>query len=84
LLLWGAKRWVRVREGQLAALFLILYGGFRFWVETTREPDPQLGFVALNWLTMGQMLSVVLLLTGSLLWCLASKGPKTSSSVAHA
>jgi prolipoprotein diacylglyceryltransferase len=52
----------------LAALFLILYGGFRFGVELTREPDPQLGFIAFGWLTMGQLLSAPLVLAGLGLW----------------
>lgn len=65
---WAARRWLRPSEGRLAALFLILYGGFRFGVEFTREPDPQLGFIAFGWLTMGQLLSAILLLTGLALW----------------
>jgi len=44
-------------------LFLIFYGLFKFSVEFFREPDIQLGFV-INWLTMGQILSVVMLLFG--------------------
>ena len=54
--LWAAGRLLRLRDGRLAALFLVLYGAFRFGVEFTREPDPQLGFIALGWLTMGQVL----------------------------
>jgi len=37
------------------ALFLILYGFFRFFVEFFREPDAQLGFI-LGPFTMGQVL----------------------------
>jgi phosphatidylglycerol:prolipoprotein diacylglycerol transferase len=65
---WAARRWLRPSEGRLAALFLILYGGFRFGVELTREPDPQLGFIAFGWLTMGQLLSAPLVLAGLGLW----------------
>jgi phosphatidylglycerol:prolipoprotein diacylglycerol transferase len=43
---------------------LIVYGLFRFLVEFTREPDPQLGFIAFGWLTMGQLLSMLLLVLG--------------------
>jgi phosphatidylglycerol---prolipoprotein diacylglyceryl transferase len=64
--LWVALRWRR-REGQLGALFLIGYGLFRFLVEFTREPDDQIGFVAFGWLTMGQLLSVLLLVAGVVL-----------------
>ncbi len=56
------------REGQTAATFLAAYGAFRFIVEFTRQPDPQLGFIAFNWLTMGQLLSAVMVLMGALLY----------------
>lgn len=65
--LWTAQRWARPRDGRTAALFLILYGGFRFAVEFTRQPDTQLGFIAFGWLTMGQLLSLALLLIGAAL-----------------
>lgn len=64
-LLWAAQRWAKLREGRTAALFLIFYGLFRFLVEFTRQPDEQIGFVAFGWLTMGQLLSAVLLLVGA-------------------
>ena len=66
--LWAARRVLRPREGQVAALFLLLYGTFRFAVEFTREPDPQLGFLALGWLTAGQLLSLPLVAAGAALW----------------
>jgi phosphatidylglycerol:prolipoprotein diacylglycerol transferase len=53
-------------EGFLSGLFLLLYGVFRFLVEFTRQPDPQLGFV-LGPFTMGQLLSVPVALAGVLL-----------------
>jgi phosphatidylglycerol:prolipoprotein diacylglycerol transferase len=72
-LLWLVyKRW-RPRDGRIAALFLIFYGIFRFAIEFTREPDVQLGFIAFGWLTMGQLLSLVLLPAGALLWWIAGK-----------
>lgn len=51
----------RLRPGLIAALFLVLYAVARFLVEFTREPDPQLGLV-LGPFSMGQLLSVVVLL----------------------
>jgi phosphatidylglycerol---prolipoprotein diacylglyceryl transferase len=45
-------------------LFLLLYGVFRFAVEFVREPDPQLGYLAFDWLTMGQVLCVPMILVG--------------------
>ena len=59
LVLWAVWRAKRPTEGRTAALFLILYGAFRFAVEFTRQPDPQLGFIAFRWLTMGQLLSAL-------------------------
>jgi len=37
---------------------------FRILVEFVREPDPQLGYLAFGWLTMGQVLSVPMILFG--------------------
>ena len=54
--------------GAVSGLFMLGYGVFRFLVEFTREPDAFLGFLALG-LTMGQWLSIPLIITGSgLLW----------------
>lgn len=72
--LLAARRLLRrPRDGQTAALFLMLYGIFRFGVEFTREPDPQVGFVAFGWLTMGQVLSIGLLAAGIVLWPLRER-----------
>ncbi len=48
---------------------LLLYGCFRFFVEFFRMPDAHLGFIALDWLTMGQILSTPMILIGAgLVW----------------
>jgi len=47
--------------GQISACFLIGYAIMRFSLEFTRQPDVQLGFIAFNWLTMGQLLSVLMI-----------------------
>lgn len=52
-------------------LFLICYGIFRFIIEFFRQPDPQLGFIAFNWLTMGQLLSLPMIVFGATLMILA-------------
>lgn len=51
--------------GTVGALFLLGYGVFRFTVEFAREPDAQLGFVALNWMSMGQILCLPMILFGA-------------------
>ncbi len=54
-ILWFMKD-KNLPRGALLAMFLFLYGGFRFFLEFFREPDAQLGFV-LGPFTMGQVLS---------------------------
>lgn len=56
--------------GAVSGLFLIGYGSFRFLVEFVRLPDAQLGYLAFNWLTMGQVLSAPMVLAGA--WLLAN------------
>jgi phosphatidylglycerol:prolipoprotein diacylglycerol transferase len=62
VLLWWFSSKPRPR-GAVSGLFLIAYGVFRFAVEYTREPDDFLGLLALG-LTMGQWLSVPMILAG--------------------
>ena len=72
LILWifsAKKRPTRATSG----LFLIFYGAFRFIVEFFREPDAQLGFIAFNWLTMGMLLCVPMILFGLYLFVIAYK-----------
>ncbi|CAM4456860.1 MAG: Phosphatidylglycerol--prolipoprotein diacylglyceryl transferase [Legionellaceae bacterium] len=48
----------------VSALFLICYGIFRTIAECFRQPDPQLGFIAFDWFTMGQLLSLPMIAMG--------------------
>ena len=66
--LWMAMRRRRLADGYIAGLFLCMYALFRFGVEFTREPDEQLGFVALGWLTMGQLLSAAMAAVPAVIW----------------
>ena len=53
----------------VSALLLSGYGLFRFAVEFVRTPDAHLGFIALGWLTMGQILSLPMIVIGVwMLW----------------
>lgn len=56
----------RVR-GCTTALFLIFYGIFRFCIEFFREPDVQLGYI-FNTLTMGQLLSLPMMIIGLVIY----------------
>jgi phosphatidylglycerol:prolipoprotein diacylglycerol transferase len=51
--------------GAVGGLFCLGYGVFRSFCEFFRQPDPQLGFVAFGWLSMGQLLSLPLILIGA-------------------
>lgn len=49
------------------ALFLLLYGLFRFMVEFVREPDAHIGFDLFGWMSRGQILSLPMMLAGVIL-----------------
>ncbi|RKZ40403.1 MAG: prolipoprotein diacylglyceryl transferase [Gammaproteobacteria bacterium] len=55
----------------VSGLFLIGYGSFRFLVEFVRTPDNHLGFIAFDWMTMGQLLTLPMLIAGFILMGLA-------------
>ena len=50
-----------------SGLFLLLYGLARFSIEFVRVPDANLGYLAANWVTMGQILSLPMILGGIIL-----------------
>ncbi len=52
----------------VSALFLLLYGSFRMIIEFFREPDSHIGYLAFDWLTMGQVLSLPMIVLGVILW----------------
>ncbi|MDN3524296.1 prolipoprotein diacylglyceryl transferase [Halomonas sabkhae] len=64
VVLWWVSAKPR-RRGFISGLFLVLYGIFRFAVEFVRRPDPQLGFIAFDWLTMGMLLSLPMIIAGA-------------------
>ena len=51
-------------QGIFLGTFLILYGTFRFLIEFVRVPDTQLGYLVAGVITMGQILSVPLVILG--------------------
>lgn len=52
-------------RGTFLGVFLALYGIFRFSIEFIRQPDAQIGYLlGTDWLTMGQVLSVPLVIAG--------------------
>ena len=51
--------------GAVSGLFLICYGVFRFFVEFFRVPDAHIGYLAYDWITMGQVLSLPMIAAGA-------------------
>ena len=64
--LWTLKKRVTT-PGAILALYLMGYGVVRFFIEFTRQPDPQLGYIWLSF-SMGQLLCTAMILTGAVLY----------------
>jgi len=56
-----------IKPGLISSLFLIFYSIFRFSIEFLRIPDQQLGYLLFD-LTMGQILSLIMILAGLVLF----------------
>jgi phosphatidylglycerol:prolipoprotein diacylglycerol transferase len=50
--------------GAVSGLFLVCYGLFRSFIEFFREPEMGHDFVAFGWITIGQLLSMPMILVG--------------------
>lgn len=80
LILWvfsASRRPVRAVSG----LFLLGYGVFRFAVEFLRIPDDHIGYLAMDWLTMGMILSAPMILFGIVLLWLAYRTPESRANL---
>jgi phosphatidylglycerol:prolipoprotein diacylglycerol transferase len=82
--LFIALRWFSRRSPPTMAvsgMFMLLYGLFRFAVEFVRLPDAHIGYLAFDWLTMGQVLSAPMILFGLFLlgWAYRSRAPAAES-----
>ncbi|WP_027469910.1 prolipoprotein diacylglyceryl transferase [Deefgea rivuli] len=71
IILWSFSAKPRP-TGQISALFLMGYGGFRFVAEFAREPDDFLGLLAMN-LSMGQLLCLPMIIFGLALYFWSSR-----------
>lgn len=74
ILFWFSRK--PRKRGMVSGLFLVCYGSFRFLVEFVREPDEHLGYVAFDWMTRGQQLSIPMIAFGFALFYLAHKHNK--------
>lgn len=70
LILWFFSKKPRPTMA-VSGMFLLWYGIFRFVVEFVRLPDAQLGYLAFDWLTMGQVLCLPMIIIGIILIALA-------------
>ena len=57
----------------VSAVFMLSYGSFRFITEFFRIPDAHIGFIAFDWLTMGQILSLPMIIFGIVVFTIAHR-----------
>ncbi|HHH72695.1 MAG TPA: prolipoprotein diacylglyceryl transferase [Sulfuricurvum sp.] len=67
LIIWCYRHYKRF-NGELILLYGFAYGAMRFTAEFWRAPDPQLGYICCGWMTMGQLLSSMMMLAAVILW----------------
>ena len=60
----------------ISAVFMFCYGSFRFITEFYRMPDAHLGFIAFDWLSMGQILSLPMIIFGIVVYFIAMNKAK--------
>ena len=72
IILWWFSRIPRPVRAT-SGLFLFFYGMFRFLIEFVRMPDQHIGYIAFNWLTLGQLLSIPLIIFGMIFLVTAYK-----------
>jgi phosphatidylglycerol:prolipoprotein diacylglycerol transferase len=81
IILWIYSAKVR-KTGAIAGMFLLGYGCIRIFEEFFRQPDPQYGYLAFGWLTMGQLLCLPMILFGLyLIYCYSSVSNTTFQDV---
>lgn len=74
LIVWWFSSKPRPRLA-VSGVFALGYGCFRFFIEFFREPDGHIGYIAFDWLTMGQVLSAPLIIVGVVFILLAYQQP---------
>lgn len=71
VLMWYSSKPRKI--GSVGALFFIMYGSVRIFEEFFRQPDPQYGYLAWGWLTMGQLLSLPMIIIGLVVYIKSRK-----------
>ena len=77
ILIYFRKKNYLMRPGLISGLFLIFYSIFRFFVEFFRVPDEQLGYLIFK-LSMGQILSLVFLIFGIIIFYLKNENKQAN------
>ena len=57
----------KIFAGIISGYFLLFYGIFRFFVEFVRLPDAHIGYIYYDWVTMGQLLTIPMIVIGLIL-----------------
>ncbi len=78
VILWVFSRRPRPTMA-VSGLFLVGYGLFRSLVEFVRVPDEHIGYLAFDWLTMGQVLSIPMIVAGLVLLACAYRRQPTEA-----
>ena len=78
-ILWWFSSKPRPRYA-VSGMFLFLYGVFRFYIEFYRVPDAHLQYLLWDWVTMGQILSVPMILVGGAMIAYAYKKQPEASA----
>ncbi|MEQ1581033.1 MAG: prolipoprotein diacylglyceryl transferase [Steroidobacteraceae bacterium] len=63
-----------------SGLFLVCYGSFRFLIEFVRVPDLNRGYLLFDWVTMGQILSLPMIVAGLALLVYAYRSGQPSGN----
>ena len=66
ILLFLINKFTKI-HGIVCSSFLILYGAIRFIIEFYRQPDAHIGYVALEFMSMGQLLCIPMMIIGFIL-----------------
>ncbi|MBQ6012244.1 MAG: prolipoprotein diacylglyceryl transferase, partial [Alphaproteobacteria bacterium] len=73
MLLLYTKTRLRKFPGAVSGLLCVCYAVFRIFCEQFRQPDAQIGFLTGWGLTMGQMLSGIMLIAGVVIFYCATR-----------
>lgn len=68
---------LRRYPGAISGLLCVFYGAFRIFCEQFRQPDAQIGFLTSWGLTMGQLLSGIMIIVGLIVFTIALKKHKS-------